>query len=79
LQSKKYISSKPAKTLAFNLFYLGFYVQSMLSVKRAVLFKLNFALGIPPVLFCCIVFPLALRTLERDKFNSGFFACHNAS
>jgi hypothetical protein len=51
----------------------------MFSVKRAVLFKLDFTLGIPSVLFGCIVFPLALGTLKRDKFNSGLFACHNAS
>jgi hypothetical protein len=51
----------------------------MFSVEGAVLFKLNLALGIPPVLFGCIVFPLAFGTLQRNKFYSGFFACHNAS
>jgi hypothetical protein len=52
-------------------------MQGVLSVKGAILFKFNFALGIPPVLFCCIVFPLAFGTLKRYKFNSGLFACHN--
>jgi hypothetical protein len=54
-------------------------MQGMFSVERAILFKFDFTLGIPPVFFGCIVFPLAFGTLQCDKFNSGLFACHNAS
>jgi hypothetical protein len=54
-------------------------MQGMFSVKRAVLFQFQLALGISPVLFGSIVFPLAFGTLKRDKFNRGLFTGHNSS
>jgi hypothetical protein len=52
-------------------------MQSMFPVKRAVLFQFQLALDIPPVFLGGIVFPLTLGTLQRDKFYSGLFGCHN--
>jgi hypothetical protein len=54
-------------------------MQRMLSVKRAVLFKLKFALSVSAILAGSVIFPLAFGALKRDKFNSGLFSCHNAS
>jgi hypothetical protein len=54
-------------------------VHGVFAVKRAILFKFQFFLHIPPVLAGGIVPPLALTALERDKFHNLFFARHSST
>ena len=59
-----------------RLFYLGFLMNRVLPVKRAILFEFQLLLGIPPVLAGGIVFPLTFGALKRYQFHHLFFARH---
>jgi hypothetical protein len=59
------------------LLYLCLLVDSMLSVKRTVLFEFQFFLGVSPVFAGGIVLALALSALKRYQFHHLLLTCHN--
>jgi hypothetical protein len=51
-------------------------VQGVLPVEGTILVEFKFFLGIPPVFFGGIVFPLTFTTLQGYQFHRGLFARH---
>jgi uncharacterized membrane protein len=57
-----------------GLFNLGFFMQRMLAIKRAILAQLKFRLGILAIFLGCIVFALAFSALHSNYFNRRFLS-----
>jgi hypothetical protein len=51
-------------------------VQRVFPVKGTVLVEFKFFLGVPPVLFGGVVFPLTFTALQGHQFHRGLFTRH---